>query len=72
VAASATSALRDAIRVASDAVVYAQELATQDGNTEALETLSLSRRWLAFTLRRLGDPHYTGHDDDLRYGDWPR
>lgn len=63
----ATSRLLEAIRVATDAVVYAQELATKGGKTEALETLSLARRWLAFTLRRLGDPHYTGSDDDIRY-----
>lgn len=46
---------------------YAQELATKGANTEALETLALAHRWLAFTLRRLGDPHYSGSDDDPRY-----
>lgn len=64
----ATAPLIEAIRAATDAVVTAQKLATEGANTEALETLSLARRWLAFTLRRLGDPHYTGSDDDLRYG----
>lgn len=67
-AGAADAALIQAIRTATDAVAFAREQATASANGEALETLRMAQHWLTFTLRRLGDPRYTGSDADVRYG----
>lgn len=49
-----TAPLIEAVRVAYEAVIAAQECALLAGNSEALESLSGAREWLRITLRRLG------------------